>query len=209
MISKMLGLFGFFNKATNIILFSIIGLAIIVGIILMLKFPASRKVMLYIFSVIIIIIGGLSGVGLYKDITAKSYVVGSLDYDYLTTQESFIYAKSSIIFYEQENVNNGYYYEDNIERIDDFNGKTHNYLVKLNDYIIKDVTINAGSVYFVVFIDFHDTEDNVVNSSRLDISIKFLNDKTNIKMLTTLKDVSYLEDYFSNYGFVLKLVEQK
>lgn len=205
---NLLSLFCYFNKATNIVVFAVLFLIIVVGIVIMLKFPSSRKIMLYIFAVVVITVGSMSAFGLYKDVTAKSYVVGSLDYEYLTTQESLTYIRSSISFYKDDSVNNGYYYEDNLLKTEDFNGLEHEYLVKLNDYVLTNTIINAGSIYSVINIDFYDVENDIVCNACLDISIQFLSDKTKLRMNTSLKDVPYLEDYFSNYGFNLEIVEK-
>lgn len=203
--SNLLALFGFFNEVTNIVISCVTALAVILCVVFMLKFKESRKIVLYVLAFIIIFIGSLSGFGLYKDLTAKSIIVGSLDYDQLTTTQSMTYSKSSLILYTAEEDNTCCYFEDTMSLVKDFNGNEHNYIVTLNDYVLTESSISAGSIYSIVNFVFYDTDNSVKCNTQLDVSILFLSSKTKIRLETDIENKPYLEDYFSNYGFTLKI----
>ena len=77
-----------------------------------------------------------------------------------------------------------------------------------NDYVLIDSEFNSGSIFSVVNMDFYDTNGNIVCNSTLNISIKFLSDKTQLQIATTgNKNASFLEQYFSDNGIRLKVME--
>ena len=93
-------------------------------------------------------------------------------------------------------------------KTEDFNGKTKEYQVILNDYVLINSEINAGSVYSLVSMDFYDTEGNIICSSDLNISIKFLSNKTTLTLSTIgNENATFFEQYFADNGIRLEIVE--
>ncbi len=93
-------------------------------------------------------------------------------------------------------------------KVDDFNGEKKQYKVILNDYVLVGSEINAGSVFSVVNMDFYDTNGNIVCNSTMKISIQFLSNKTQLTLVTTGQEsASFLEQYFSDNGIRLRVIE--
>ena len=163
----------------------------------------------YFICFILIIFGSFCGVQMYREIKTGSYVNGSIDVTNKFSQESFSYYNTSITFYHDIYDDTGKYtFEKELLPVEDFNGKSKQYQVVLNDYILIDSEISAGSVYVNKDIDFYDTNGNIVCDSNFELSIKFLSDKT-LLTLTTYgeENASFLEQYFNDNGIRLKVIE--
>jgi len=107
-------------------------------------------------------------------------------------------------------ITDDYEYEIDLLRVDDFDGQRNTYHVVLNGYILFDTQITAGAVFAKVYLDFYDTNGAIVCSSFLDISIKFLSNKTTLTLSTKGgENASFLTQYFSDYGIRLKINELK
>jgi hypothetical protein len=91
-------------------------------------------------------------------------------------------------------------------KTDDFDGVKNKYQTVLNGYILTDTGIAAGSVFATAHVDFYDTDGAVVCSSSLDISVKFLSDKTTLTLsMTGGLNASFLTQYFKDNGIRLKI----
>lgn len=168
-------------------------------------------VLLYILAFAIIVIAVFCGIQLYKEIKAESYVNGSIDISNRFSAESFTYSASSVVFYHDlYDDTDTYTFEKELLKIDTFDGEKNIYSVVLNDFVLLNCDINAGSVYADLNMDFYDTEGNVVNCAVLKISVKFLSGKTVLTLATNGKEnASFLEQYFENNGIRLKIMEIK
>ena len=92
--------------------------------------------------------------------------------------------------------------------IKDFDGKEKTYQVVLNDYVLLNCDIAAGSVFATVDMDFYDTEGNIINSAAMKISVRFLSNKTMLTLTTNGQEsASFLEQYFADNGIRLKVIE--
>ena len=163
----------------------------------------------YIICFIFIVVGVFCGLQLYREIKAESYINGSIDISNKFSQESFNYSNTSVVFYHDTyDETDTYSFEKDLLKVEDFNGKDKNYKVTLNDFVLLDTNINAGSIYSLVKIDFYDTNNDIVCNSQLNISIKFLSNKTTLTLSTTGKEnASFLEQYFKDNGIRLKVLE--
>ena len=145
-------------------------------------------VILYLLAFVIIVAAVFCGIRLYKEIKAESYINGSIDISNRFTQESFNYSSTSAVFYHD-------LYDDTDQVI-------------LNDYVLLNTEINAGSVFATVNMDFYDTNGNVINSAVMKLSVKFLSNKTTLTLATTGKEnASFLEQYFADNGIRLRIIE--
>jgi len=139
--------------------------------------------------------------------TAESYVRGSIDIQNQFSMTSFSYVNTSVEFYNDiYDSSNTYIYETALLRVDDFNGLKNKYEVVLNGYTITETQVSAGAVFSKVYLDFYDTSGNLICSSSLDISIKFLSDKTTLTIATVgSMNASFLTQYFADNGIRLKI----
>jgi len=163
----------------------------------------------YIICFVLILVGAFCGIELYKEIKAESYVNGSIDISNQFSQESFNYSSTSVVFYhDMYDDTNTYTFEIDLKRVESFNGLEKEYRVTLNDYILVSADINAGSIFSDVAIDFYDTNGNIVCNSLMKVSIQFLSNKTQLTISTTGNtNASFLEQYFSDNGIRLKVIE--
>lgn len=156
-----------------------------------------------------IIIGTFSGIQLFKEIKAESYVNGSIDVTNKFSQESYNYTASAVTFYHENNDNTDTYtFEANTLKVEDYNGEKNKYNLLLNDYIVTNTQFNAGSILGIIDIDFHDVNGDIVCTARLNISIQFLSNESKLKLSTTGKiQADYLTQYFNDNGIRLQVVE--
>ena len=172
-----------------------------------------KKVMtmliLYLLSFVIIVVAVFCGIRLYKEIKAESYINGSIDISNRFTQESFNYSSTSAVFYHDlYDDTDTYSFEKDLLKVENFDGAKKTYQVILNDYVLLNTEINAGSVFATVDMDFYDTSGNIINSAVMKISVKFLSNKTTLTLATTGKEnASFLEQYFADNGIRLRIME--
>lgn len=166
-------------------------------------------VILYLLAFVIIVVGVFCGIRLYKEIKAESYINGSIDISNRFTQESFNYSSTSAVFYHDlYDDTDTYTFEKDLLKVENFDGKKKTYQVILNDYVLLNTEINAGSVFATVNMDFYDTNGNVINSALMKVSVKFLSNKTTLTLATTGKEnASFLEQYFADNGIRLRIIE--
>lgn len=166
-------------------------------------------VILYLLAFVIIVVGVFCGIRLYKEIKAESYINGSIDISNRFTQESFNYSSTSAVFYHDlYDDTDTYTFEKDLLKVENFDGKKKTYQVVLNDYVLLNTEINAGSVFATVNMDFYDTSGHVINSALMKVSVKFLSNKTTLTLATTGKgNASFLEQYFADNGIRLRIIE--
>lgn len=165
----------------------------------------------YLICFALILGGGFCGFRLYELITAQSYIHGSIDIENKFVVESFSYRNNSLTFYHDlYDKTQTYSYEVELKPVADFNGVEKKYVIVLNDYVLFDTEINAGSVFATVYLDFYDTDGTLKCSSSMTISIKFLSNRTHLLFETTgSENASFLTQYFADYGIRLKINEIK
>ena len=166
-------------------------------------------VILYIIAFALMVAGVFCGLQLYKEIKAESYVNGSIDISNRFSQESFKYTATSVVFYHDlYDDTDTYYFEKELLKTENFDGANKKYNVLLNDYVLLNCDIKAGSVFATVDMDFYDTEGRIVNSAEMKISVKFLSGKTQLTLATVgIANASFFEQYFTDNGIRLQIVE--
>ena len=161
----------------------------------------------YLICCLCIIVGVFFGLNWYQDVTAQSYVNGDINISNKFSQESFNYSSSAVVFTPTENAES-YAFETELIEVDGFNGVKKDYTVKLNEYVLTDTTITAGSVKANVNMDFYDTEGDVVCNGELTIVIRFLSDKTQLQLsCPNQASATFFENYFSDNGIRLLVIE--
>ncbi len=165
-------------------------------------------VIIYIVCFVIIVASVFCGIRLYKEVKAEGYVNGSINISNKFSQESFNYSSTSVTFYDVSGTIDEYSFEKDLLKIDDFNGKDKTYQVILNDCVLLNADIKAGSVFSKVCIDFYDVDGQVIHSAEMNVSINFLSDKTQLSLYTKGNaSRDFLEQYFADNGIRLRVVE--
>lgn len=163
----------------------------------------------YLICFVLVIVGAFCGIQLYKEVKAESYINGSIDISNKFSQENLNYSSTSLVFYHDlYDDTDTYSFEQDLPKVENFNGQKKSYELWLNDFIILDAEFNAGSVYSTVQLDFYNEYGNIIYSSKLNISVKYLSSKTLITLSTKSQEsASFLEQYFKDNGIRLKIVE--
>lgn len=163
----------------------------------------------YLVCFVLIIVGAFCGIQLYKEVKAESYINGSIDISNKFSQENLNYSSTSLVFYHDlYDDTETYAFGQDLPKVENFNGQKKSYELWLNDFIILDAEFNAGSVYSTVQLDFYNEYGNILYSSKLNISVKYLSSKTQITLSTKGQEsASFLEQYFKDNGIRLKVVE--
>ncbi len=200
--------FGFLSDLGNIILDCVIAIAIVLCLVIMLKYPETRKFLGIAIGCVIIVIGIFSSIGLYKELSRKSFVNGSLDDVNMFSQTEFDYTSTSVAFYDNVNDSTDIrYFESSVVKVDDFNGLTKQYKVTLNDHTLL-ADIEAGYITTSMTMQFYDAHNVLLCEGTLYITIEFLSDKTNLKMhVENGVQAQYFEKYFKENGIRLKAIE--
>lgn len=163
----------------------------------------------YLLCFILIVVGVFCGIQLYKEIKAESYVNGSINIENEFIQEQFNYSSTSLVFYHDiYDTTNTYLFEKDLLKVKDFNGLEKEYQIMLNDFVLINSEIGAGSITSDMSMDFYDVEGKFICNANMKISIVFLSSKTELKISTDSKEsASFLEQYFSDNGIRLQVVE--
>lgn len=209
MISLLLAT-SFLDSIKNIFLIGVIALVVIILIMILSRSEMGRNLITYMFCAVLICSGVICGINLYKEVTAESYINGSIDISNTTSQESFYYSASSLTFYyDYYDESEAQIFTIDLVPVEDFDGDKYNYQLVLNDYVIQDINvqINHGSVFAVIIMEFYNTDGLLVCNSNLSISIKFLSNKTTLSIsVEDYQSASFFEQYFSDYGIRLKVL---
>ena len=163
----------------------------------------------YIICFVLIVVGTFCGIQLFREIKAESYVNGSIDISNKFSQESFSYYNTSVVFYHDlYDDTNTYTFDKELLKVDDFNGTDKEYKIVMNDFVLTNCDIKAGSIYSDISMDFYNTDGDIVCSATMQMSIKFLSSKTQLTLITKGQtNASFFEQYFSDNGIRLKVIE--
>lgn len=163
----------------------------------------------YLFCLVLISLGLFCGVRWTQEVRAKSYVNGSIKVSNEFSRESFEYSNTFVAFTSDIPSGEGSYsFDKDLLKVDDFNGNTKKYEVVLNDFVLLNAQIKAGSVFIPLDMDFYDTDGDPKCSGTLDILVEFLSGKTHLSMRVKNKEqASFFEQYFKDNGIRLKIIE--
>ena len=161
----------------------------------------------YVICVVLIILGILCGIKLYKEIKSESYVNGSIDIENIFSQKDFAYSTTSFtLYHDLYDDTNTYVFEQNLLQVEDFNGLENQYLVFFNDKLITNPQITAGAVYSTIEMDFYSISGNLISKVQANLSLKFFSDKTNLLVsVQGQENANLFEQYAKANGFRLKI----
>ena len=84
----------------NTLIIIAIVVATIFAISVLSKNKSGRSIILYFISGLLIFVGLISGINLFKEMTSKSYINGNIETSNSETSEIFKYSSSNISFYD-------------------------------------------------------------------------------------------------------------
>ena len=160
----------------------------------------------YIICVVLIVLGVFCGCNFYREVTAKSYINGSINITNQFTQESFKYCADGLFFDldSYADTPETYVFEANLKPTENFDASKKDYQVKLNKFNLIEAEINPGSVYADVDFDFHGSDGELVQGTKMKMSILFLSDKTQLRFVVIGQESrAFVEKYFSDNGIRL------
>lgn len=168
-----------------------------------------KRIILFLICVLIILSGFITLPMLIEEVTKTSWVNGSSNVENIFESEQLVYSSTALNFYEDLYSSN-YYYQIELIPVTNFNGLEKEYTVELNGYTILNAEINAGSVQFTFYVDFYDTNANLLDSAVLTVRAEFYADRTELIFETDNSQSSqYLEGYFENNGVRLVIQEKE
>lgn len=194
----------FFNRIGNAVIYLLVAIGVVVCLVIMARFPGTRKILFYVISSVVIIIGIYSTGSFIKEVNMQGYVNGDIQLINTIKKDNFYYSSNSIVFTLDEDT--GLYTYENSFVPTEFDGEHEFYNVEFNEYILFDSKITAGAIYSVVNMDFRNELGEIVDNGDMNLTLKYLSDKTSLKLTTKdKKHASYLEKHFKDYGFRIKV----
>ena len=161
----------------------------------------------YIICSILILFGIYYGVLFGQDLTSTSYENGEISITNRFSMDSFMYSGSGVVFSPTAN-EDAYVYEIDLLKTEGFDSQRKEYKVELNNYVLTDTTMSAGAVSSNVKMDFYNTEGEVICNGQMNIIIRFLNSKTQLRMSCPDETSAiFFEQHFIDNGLLLRVIE--
>lgn len=163
---------------------------------------------------LIIIIGIGFGLTFYNNyIKPESYVNGDVNREPYESTKLLDYMSSDDILFSAElnksvfsTVDNESTCEYTFEHID-FNGEKNTYGLYVNDYLLNNLTTNAGTISGEYAYRYYDPTKNVVCDSTMTISFSFYTLKTVCHLELDSTELPYLMKFLSQNQFVVSIVK--
>lgn len=199
------------DNVGNVIIYGIIAIFVALIIVILAKNETMKTVLSVILGFLVIISGGICGVKCYREITAESYVSGSINIKNEFIVDTFEYSVSSFDLHkDKDSTENVYSNYAQSEKVEGFNGIEKKYSVEFNDYTLtnEQVKFTAGSVSFSLTFNFTSINDEELCTPTINVLVKFLNNKTTLDVSCSgEKEASFAQQYFADYGFRLAIKE--
>jgi len=182
-----------------------------VGILYIVIRYSSTAFKKYTVCGVLIVAGLFCGIDLYKNLTAQSYIRGSINIENTFSMESFNYSSTGVTFYHDLYDNTETWnYDIDLKPVNDFNGQRNTYQLVINDYIIFGTVVNAGSINADFNMDFYNTSGDMICSAEMKVKIAFYSNKTSLSLVVVGNQAaSFLEQYFADNGIRLFVNEIK
>lgn len=163
------------------------------------------QIVFSILTALLVIAAIFFGISLYRMARAESYINGTINISNRFSQKSFTYSATNATFYHDlYDDTDTYSYEQDLLQVEGFNAIDNSYQMLFNDQILTDVTMYAGSNSTTVDMQFYSPEGKLLASLSLKIQIRFLSNKTELKLIATDREnAAYLEQYFVDNGIRL------
>lgn len=171
----------------------------------------------YIICVILIFVGGLTGVRTFKDITAKSYVKGEISFENEYQQDYIDLELGSITLVENAapeggdvNTFNGATWKQSLLPLSEFKGNYAEYKVFINGYELKNVSTQQFALTTTQQLALFDKGGEEVAFATYNLEIFLNKNETFVKITVNDKDsMDALNAYYRDFGFHLVAKEIK
>lgn len=159
----------------------------------------------YIICGVLIFFGVYFGIRFWKDVTAESYVNGSITASNVFETDEFSYSATVINYYAQND--GSYAFNTSTLPVTDFNGAKYSYKVLFNGNQILNADIKAGEITFSYRLNFYNTDGSLIIEGITFVNVTFLADSTNLSLsVENYEQSAWFNSYFGNEGFSLKVV---
>lgn len=164
-----------------------------------------------ICSLIILIAAAIFGYYYKEYIAPESYVIGTnKDGVYKDLAFADYYTDDEILFSQNINkssfsIENGVAcYEFNFEH-KDFNGVKKDYILYVNDYMVNNVTTDAGTISGTYVLNYYDVDKSTLCHSNIDINFSFYSLSSKLQVSLPEQDLGYLVKFFKTDNFIITL----
>jgi len=164
----------------------------------------------YVICFTLIIVAMFSGVELFRTLSARSSVYGSVTSVKVERDALTSYSFDYLVW---TNTNNEYLKMFTVDyggRVQ-FDGEKNNYEITINGYPCSNSVTYAGMITSAFSMSFYDTYGQVAATTALSICIEFLNDKVRLTMYGSNQGnaLSYLNNLIASDGFLIEVLEVK
>ncbi len=165
----------------------------------------------YLICVALIVAGIFSCFELDKMFNVSSKDVGSPIVVQQSTEELGKYDLSDLIFEpDQINEANGFVYQKSYSPIE-YDARVNRYQLLLNGKKLPNITYSPGSITGEIVTNYYNTENEIIASTKLNLTIQFNKSQTLIKLQcanNAYSNISYLQKYIDINGFVLQIKKE-
>lgn len=164
-----------------------------------------------ICSLIILIAGAIFGYYYKEYIAPESYVIGTnKEGEYKDLVFADYYSDEDILFSQNINkstfsvANNVASYEFNFEH-KEFDGVKNSYVLYINDYMLNNITSDAGTISGTYTLNYYDVDKSVLCHSDISINFSFYSLASKLQVSLAEKDLGYLVKFFKTDNFIITL----
>ena len=171
----------------------------------------NHYIQIAVMSLVILIASVLFAYYYNNYVAPESYTIGSLsggDYtelaikDYLSDDTVLFSQNINDVSFKVENGTATYDYNFDAK---EFNGLENNYLIYVNNYIINDLTTNAGVISGTYNLNYQDVNNDTLCASKINISFTFRSLSSVLRVTLPANDLGYLMNYFKSDNFIITL----
>lgn len=171
----------------------------------------NHYIQIAVMSLVILIASVLFGYYYKNYVAPESYTIGSLtggDYkelaikDYLSDETVLFSQNINDVSFKVENGTATYDYNFDVK---DFNGLENNYLIYVNNYIVNNLTTNAGVISGTYNLNYQDVNNDTLCASNINISFTFRSLSSVLRVTLPANDLGYLMNYFKSDNFIITL----
>lgn len=168
----------------------------------------TKTLLFVIITLVINVLAPILMIDMYKDYTAKSFIIGTpdkvvkienLDVKDYVFQENL----STMNFVSNGNENEyifNYYFE-----AKDFDSTTSNYLIYINDYMLSITDLEAKAISGHHTRYFRDANQDICNEVDIEVTFEFYSTYSYLLVKLTTPDITYFNGFRENPGLVLTL----
>lgn len=164
-----------------------------------------------ICSLVIVIASFIFGYYYKEYVKPESYTIGVLEEGpYKKLVFADYYSDEDIIF--SQNIHkNSFVISDNIATYEynfdhkKFDGIKNSYMLYVNDYMVNNITSDAGTISGIYTLNYYDVDKSVLCSSDITINFSFYSLASKLQVSLPKEDLGYLSKFFKTDNFIITL----